>query len=147
MQPMKFILAALAALVLAGCGVPEIPAANAPGATEDAQQQSASAEKAASRVAGEWRYAYVVEKKTAAGMVRERHPVLSIVFAEDGTVAVEPINDAEGFSADEGTYTENGSSIHIVLGTGEFDGSVAGTKITLPGAAFGVDGEVELYRY
>ncbi|MBR3384179.1 MAG: hypothetical protein IKG69_03075 [Atopobiaceae bacterium] len=109
--------AAALVLTLAACG------GNAPApATDggaDAPEAAATADTDYSFFAGQWRGSVEVTGETVYGTAGGNEQMLDVIFADDGTVEVVPLEAHADLLTDSGTYEGTESEVTLHLSSGD----------------------------
>ncbi|MBQ6651303.1 MAG: hypothetical protein IJM67_08650 [Atopobiaceae bacterium] len=113
MNIVKLFGAAALAVTLAACGGGSGEAA-AP-AEEEATEEAAATETDYSFFAGQWRGSVEVTGETVYVTAGGNEQMLDVVFADDGTVEVTPLEAHADLLTDSGTYdgTESEVTLHL----------------------------------
>lgn len=133
--------AAALALALAACGGSGTPATDQ-GADSGAETSiDAGADADSSFFVGQWRGSVEITGETVYGAGTGNEAMLDVVFAEDGTVTVTPLENHADLLTDTGTYEGTADSVTLHLSSGDITLTVAGTDLLQGNAAdFGIDG-------
>ena len=117
MNIVKLFGAAALAVTLAACGGGGGEAA-AP-AEEEATEEAAATETDYSFFAGQWRGSVEVTGETVYGTAGGNEQMLDVIFAEDGTVEVVPLEAHADLLTDSGTYEGTESEVTLHLSSGD----------------------------
>ena len=139
MNIVKLFGAAALAVTLAACGGGSGEAA-AP-AEEEATEEAAATETDYSFFAGQWRGSVEVTGETVYGTAGGNEQMLDVVFGDDGTVEVTPLEAHADLLTDSGTYEGTAESVTLHLSSGDITLTVV-DQATMQGNAadFGIDG-------
>lgn len=136
----KFVGAAALVLTLAACG------GNGSGTTSTGSETGGTeatatdgAFDAAALYAGQWRGSVPITGQTVYGTAGGSEPMLDVVFAEDGTVTVTPLEAHADLPSDSGTWEGTAEQVTLHLTSGDIVLTVV-DKVTLTGNAadFGI---------
>ena len=117
MNIVKLFGAAALAVTLAACGGGSGEAA-AP-AEEEATEEAAATETDYSFFAGQWRGSVEVTGETVYGTAGGNEQMLDVVFGDDGTVEVTPLEAHADLLTDSGTYEGTESEVTLHLSSGD----------------------------
>lgn len=137
-----FALAATLALPLAACGGGSTSTDDAGTAEPAATEVAGASDEAKEFFTGQWRGSVEITGQTVYGTAGGNEQMLDVVFAEDGTVKVTPLEAHADLLTDEGTY-EGDPSTSVTLHLSDRDITLTVVdSATLQGNAkdFNIDG-------
>lgn len=140
MNIVKLFGAAALAVTLAACGGGAGEAA-APAEEEASEEAGEAVETDYSFFAGQWRGSVEVTGETVYGTAGGNEQMLDVIFAEDGTVEVTPLEAHADLLTDSGTYEGTESEVTLHLSSGDITLTVVDNATMSGNAAdFGIDG-------
>lgn len=113
-------LAATLALPLTACGSGSATSADGGSAETTAAQPAGASDEAKEFFTGQWRGSVEVTGQTVYGTAGGNEPMLDVIFADDGTVTVVPLEAHADLLNAEGTY-EGDPSTSVTLHLGDRD--------------------------
>ena len=135
------LLSATLALPLTACGGGSASTDTAATTEAAATETAAPSEDAIKFYAGQWRGSVEITGETVYGTAGGTEAMLDVIFAEDGTVEVKPLEAHADLLTDTGTWTsdDKGATLHLS------DSDITLTKLdeatlTANAADFGIDG-------
>lgn len=133
--------AAALALALAACGGGAAPAQDSGDAAEGEATEAEAVETDYSFFAGQWRGSVEVTGETVYGTAGGNEQMLDVVFGDDGTVEVTPLEAHADLLTDSGTYEGTESEVTLHLSSGDITLTVVDNATMQGNAAdFGIDG-------
>lgn len=136
------MLTAALALPLTACGGSGSTATDTGSSNAEATAPAGASDEAKEFFAGQWRGSVEVTGETVYGTAGGTEPMLDVIFADDGTVTVTPLEAHADLLAAEGTYEgDPNTSVTLHLGDRDITLTVVDSA-TLQGNAadFGIDG-------